>query len=140
MFLAAKPPEQLLLDRWQRPHSRVDDRERITRARQAAEALFAPKRPVTEQSVLNSPPAADPRKARILATSPPTRAPLEVEEAEPPVRLEEQARPEIPVSKFAHIRALVKYGMTVSQVAEVDGVAVGAIGPCFKSGHSPRKP
>jgi hypothetical protein len=39
----------------------------------------------------------------------------------------EQVRPEIPVSKFAHIRTLVKYGMTVSQVAEVYGVAVGAI-------------
>jgi hypothetical protein len=114
-----------LLDRRQRPHSRGDDRERITRARQAAEALFAPKRPVAEQSVLNSP-AAEPRKARRLATSPP--APALLEEAEPRVRLvEEQARPEIPVSKFAHIRALVKYGMTVSQVAEVYGVAVGAI-------------
>jgi hypothetical protein len=105
-----------LLDRRQRPHSHGHDRERITRARQAAEALFAPKRPVTEQSVLNSPPAADPRKARILATSPPA-----------PALVEERARPEIPVSKFAHIRALVKYGMTVSQVAEVYGVAVGAI-------------
>jgi hypothetical protein len=116
-----------LLDRRQRPHSRGDDRARITRARQAAEALFAPKRPVTEQSVLNSPPAAEPRKARILATSPPAPAPIEVEKTEPPIPLEERARPEIPVSKFAHIRALVKYGMTVSQVAEVYGVAVVVI-------------
>ena len=36
-------------------------------------------------------------------------------------------RPEIPVSKFAHIRTLVKYGMKPFQVAEVNGVAVGAI-------------
>jgi len=117
-----------LLDRRQRPHSRGDDRERITKARQAAEALFAPKPQVTEQSVLDSLPAADSRKPRVLATSPPAPAPLiEVEKAEPPVRPEEQMRPEIPVSKFAHIRTLVKYGMTVSQVAEVYGVAVGAI-------------
>ena len=97
------------------------------RARQAAEALFAPKRPVTEQSVFDSSPAADSRKARISATSPQAPAPLKVEKAEPPVRLEQQARPEIPVSKFAHIRALVKYGMKPFQVAEVYGVAVGAI-------------
>ena len=38
-----------------------------------------------------------------------------------------QVRPEISASKFAHIRTLVKYGMTVSQVAEVYGVAVGVI-------------
>ena len=36
------------------------------------------------------------------------------------------------VSKLAHIRALVKYGMTVSQVAEVYGVAVGAIERALK--------
>jgi hypothetical protein len=108
-------------------HPRGDDREPITRARQAAEALFAPKRQAAEQSVLDSLPAADPRKPRVLATSPPAPAGLEVEKAEPPVRPEEQVRPEIPVSKFAHIRALVKYGVTVSQVAEVHGVAVGEI-------------
>jgi hypothetical protein len=125
--MSSEPPEQLLPDRRQRPHSRGDDRDRITRARQAAEALFAPKRPVTEQSVFDSSPAADSRKARILATSPQAPAPLKVEKAEPPVRLEQQARPEIPVSKFAHIRALVKYGMKPFQVAEVNGVAVGAI-------------
>ena len=106
-------------------HPRGDDRERITRARQAAEALFAPKPQVTEPSVSNPLPSADQsaRKPRILATSPP----LEVEEVGTPVNSEQQVRPEIPVSKFAHIGTLVKYGMTVSQVAEVYGVAVGAI-------------
>ena len=111
------------------PRPRGDDRERITRARQAAEALFAPKPQVTEQSVLGSLPAADQsaRKPRVLATSPPPPVPLEVEQVETPVSPREQVRPEIPVSKFVHIRTLVKYGMTVSQVAEVYGVAVGAI-------------
>ena len=40
---------------------------------------------------------------------------------------EQQTTPEIPESQLARIRALVKYGMTVPQVAEVYGVAVGEI-------------
>jgi hypothetical protein len=40
---------------------------------------------------------------------------------------EQQPTPEIPRSQFARIRALVKYGMTVPQVAEAYGVAVGEI-------------
>jgi hypothetical protein len=36
--------EQILLSRRQHPHPRGDDRERMTRARQAAEALFTPHR------------------------------------------------------------------------------------------------
>ena len=40
---------------------------------------------------------------------------------------ERQTTPEIPGSQFARIRALVKYGMTVPQVAETYGVAVGEI-------------
>jgi hypothetical protein len=38
-----------------------------------------------------------------------------------------QTKREIPPSQFARIRALVKYGMTVSQVAEVYGTADGDI-------------
>jgi hypothetical protein len=98
------------------------------RARQAAEALFAPKPQVTGPLVSNPLPSADQsaRKPRVLATSPPP-APLEVKEVGTPVNPEQQVKPEIPVSKFSHIRTLVRYGMTVSQVAEVYGVAVGAI-------------
>ena len=39
----------------------------------------------------------------------------------------QQTMPEIPRPQFARIRALVKYGMTVSQVAEACKVAVGEI-------------
>jgi hypothetical protein len=55
-------------------HTRGDDRERITKARQAAEALFTPKLQLTEQSVPESLPTADhpARKPRILAISPAT--------------------------------------------------------------------
>jgi hypothetical protein len=68
----------------------------------------------------------------VLATSPPP-TPEEVDEAETPVGRGEQMGP-IPVSKFAHIRALVKYGMMVSQVAEVYGVAVGEIEHVLRQG------
>jgi hypothetical protein len=38
-----------------------------------------------------------------------------------------QVAPEIPASEFARIRIWVKYGMTVSQVAQVYGVAVDQV-------------
>ena len=91
---AANPPEQLLLDRWQRrPHPRGDDRERITRARQAAEALFTPSRQITEQLVSDSQPAdQSARKPRVLAISP--TAPIRHEEVEAPVSSQQQTAPE----------------------------------------------
>jgi hypothetical protein len=46
---------------------------------------------------------------------------------EAPARSEERMTTEIPISKFARIRAWVEYGMTAAQVAAVYGVAVGAI-------------
>ena len=54
-------------------------------------------------------------------------APVRHEEVEAPNGSEQQTTPEIPGSQFARIRALVKYGMTVPQVAEAYGVAVGEI-------------
>ena len=56
--------------------------------------------------------------------SPPV--PIRDEELETPVAPAELPR-EIPSSQFARIRALARYGMTVTQVAEVYGVAVGEI-------------
>jgi hypothetical protein len=46
---------------------------------------------------------------------------------EAPVSPEPSATREIPRSQFARIRAFAKYGMTVAQVAEVYGAAVGEI-------------
>ena len=54
-------------------------------------------------------------------------APVRHEAVEPRGSSEQQTTPEIPGSQFARIRALVKYGMTFSQVAEVYEVAVGEI-------------
>jgi hypothetical protein len=64
--------------------------ERITKARQAAEALFTPKLQLTEQSVPESLPTADhpARKPRILAISPATS--IGREAVETPVSLNQQ--------------------------------------------------
>jgi hypothetical protein len=56
-----------LLRRQQQPDPRSDDRERITRARQAAEALFTSKTSVSKPSVPETASADPPqRKPRVL--------------------------------------------------------------------------
>ena len=123
--VASTPWEKILLSRPQ-PYPRGDDRERITRARQAAEALFTAKPPVSAPSVPDTPPAEQTaRKPRVLGIVP--TAPVRVEEVEAPVSPEQQSPRAIPRAQFARIRALVKYGMTVAQVAEVYGVAAGDV-------------
>jgi hypothetical protein len=117
-----------LLNSQEQQHSiRGDDRERMTSARQAAEALFTPKRQVTEQPVPDSVPPAEPsaRKPRILSALPP--APVRREQGEAPTISEERMTTEIPRSQFARIRVWAEYGMTAAQVAAVYGVPVGAI-------------
>jgi hypothetical protein len=107
----------------QQHHFRGDDHQQITRAREAAEALFRPKR--LEPSVLEAPPAAASaaRKPRVLTIA----SPAPVVEREAPVSAKQQMTPEIPRSQFDRVRTWVKYGMTAPQVAEVYGVAVGEI-------------
>ena len=120
----AKPSEEILPSRYH-PHPRGDDRERIRRARQEAEALFTPKPQITEQ-VSDSPPAdQSARKPRVLAIS--RTEPIRHEEVEATASPHQQTAPEIPRSQFARIRALATYGMSPAQVAEVYGVAIGAI-------------
>ena len=111
----------------QQPHPRGDDHERLTRARQKAEALFTSKPQVSGPSVPDSPPADQSlRKPRVLRTISPA-APVRHEQLETPVNPEAHTTPEIPASDFARIRTWVKYGMTVSQVAKVYGVVVAEI-------------
>jgi hypothetical protein len=116
-----------VLNRRQQLHPRGDDRERITRARQAAEALFTPKPQLGEQSAPESQPLGDysARKPRILAILP--AMPIRREAVETSVSLRQQTVREIPVSHFARIRTWVRYGMTVPQVAQFYGVAVEEI-------------
>jgi hypothetical protein len=101
-----------------------DDREQIVRARSAAEALFTPKPEITEQPVSESSQAPRPRKPRVLPILP---APIRQTTADAPVSPQQPAAPEIPVQKRARVRTLVKYGMSVSQVADLYRVPVETI-------------
>ncbi len=115
-------PEQILFTPRQRTHPPdSDDRERITRARQAAEALFTPKQRAAEPSASGSDPPA--RKPRVLETAPAAPVRHEAVAASPEPRIKSA----IPAAQFARIRAWVKYGMTVAQVAQLYGVAADEI-------------
>jgi hypothetical protein len=117
-------PRQFLLDHpQQQRQSRRDDREKIVRARQAAEALFTSKQDVTEPPFSELSP--HPRKPRILPILPP--APIRQETVDAPVTPEQRHAPEIPAKKRARVRTLVKYGMSVSQVADLYRVPVETI-------------
>ena len=111
----------MLSSRPRQPSPRGEDRERTTRAREAAEALFMPK-PSAHPSLVREP-ASEIRKPRVLQVVSP--APDDALEA-PPVATAPSAR-EIRRSEFVRIRAWVKYGMTAAQVAQVYGVAVADI-------------
>jgi hypothetical protein len=116
-----------VLNRWEKSNPRDDDRERVARARQTAEALFTPKLQVGEPTVSGSLPPGDPpaRKPRVLGISPPAAARLEA--VEPSAGAELRIAPEVPASQFARIRSWVKYGMTPAQVAKIYGVSAGDI-------------
>jgi len=101
------------------------DREQITSARQAAEALFKPKPDVGE------PPASDPaqsaglRKPRVLPVLP--TAAIRHETVNASATSEQPRAPQIPARKSARLRTLLKYGMTVSQLADLYRVPVETI-------------
>jgi hypothetical protein len=112
-----------------------NDRERIARARQAAEALFAPKPPVAEKSApdrerLNDQSDRQPHKPESISP-----APIRREAVNAPLNPEPSMMREIPVAHFARIRTWVRYGMTACQVAEVYGVAVGEIERILKRAY-----
>ena len=115
----------MLNHRQQHHPPRGNDLERITSARRAADALFTPK-PV-EPSISDPAPSAErpARKPRVLAILSP--APARNEEVAAPVDPEPRTTRQIPRSHHARIRTWVNYGLTIPQVAEVYGVAVGVI-------------
>ena len=116
---------KILFGRKQQAHPRGDDRERITQARQAAEALFAKPQSGTPSVSEVGPTAKTPRKQRVLPTiSPPV--PVLPDKSETAITPSPSAG-EIPRSQLARIRAWVEYGMTIAQVAQVYGVAVAEI-------------
>jgi hypothetical protein len=103
-----------------------NNREPIMRARQAAEALFGPK-PEAERQPLSDPkhPVAA-RKPRVLPAL--SLTPIRQETVDATAAPRHLAAPvEIPAQRSARIRTLVKYGMTVAQVAEAYGMPVETI-------------
>jgi hypothetical protein len=110
-----------------RTDPRDHDRARITNARRAAEELFKPKPQSPREAPPNalSPGEQSPRAPRILAISP--AAPILGAALETPASPKQPTMPEIPVSQFARIRTWMKYGMTVSQVAQIYEVTVEEI-------------
>jgi hypothetical protein len=95
--------------------------------RRAAEALFTPKPQSVGPSVSDPVPSAEQpaRKLRVLSILSP--APVRNEEAAAPVNPEPRTMRQIPRSQHARIRTWVEHGLTIPQVAEVYGVAVGVI-------------
>jgi hypothetical protein len=118
-----------LLSRPQQLKPRGDDLEQITRARQAAEALFTSKPPPVSMPTIPASPTMTERSTRKPRVLPilSSAAPVRHEERETPAAPEPQTTREIPRSQFVRIRTLVKYGMTVAQVAKVYGVAADEI-------------
>jgi hypothetical protein len=128
-----------------------DNREKINRARQAAENLFKPSRQVAEAGLpAESPDRAMPtdqparRQPRIF-NLPPRRYPDIQAEAPPePKRMRRKpgAKPPVsivPASQFGRVRALARYGMTPVQVAELYDVTVAEIERILRAPSDPRK-
>src|SRR5262245_57985765 len=111
-----------------------EDRGRLLSARRAAEALFAPK------PEAHKPPVSDPgqpletRKPRVLPAL--TPAPIRHEIVDIPAASAPPAAPEIPARESQRIRTLVKYGMTVEQVAELYGVPVETVERLLRKSRS----
>src|SRR5205823_14400716 len=86
------------------------------------------KRPITELSVSDGLAPADQSRRRTRVSETLSTAPFRREPAvETPVGSEQPITPEIPASQFRRVQTWVKYGMTVAQIAQIYGVAVGEI-------------
>lgn len=120
------------MDDHQLPHrsayrARADERfpSGRERARQVAEALFAPKKREAEPAA----PAIRPAIAQ-PAFQPPKPRPVDREPLRQPAAAPgggTPANPEIPPAHLTRIRTWLKYGMTVDEVANVYGVEIGEI-------------
>ncbi|HEV2098742.1 MAG TPA: hypothetical protein VGR45_07415 [Stellaceae bacterium] len=116
-----------------------DDREGISRARQAAEELFKPKRQAAADasaaSANNVSPDGDqPRRQPRIFTIPrlmPANAVPADTPAEPQPKRRKTAPKreirEIPATQFGRVRALANYGMTRAEVAQLYGVSLDEV-------------
>jgi hypothetical protein len=116
---------EILPSRKHQPYPRSVDHDRITKARQAAEALFTSKPPVSRSGSTVDVVDETARKPRVLPIIS-RSAPILSDEPETSI-IAAPPPSEIPRSQFARIRAWVKYGLTVAQVAQVYGVSVAEI-------------
>ena len=116
-----------------------DDRQRINRAHQNAEDLFKPRQqtilaevPTSARDAASSAESQPRRQPRIFTIQPqmPTSAAMAPPTEPKPIRRRAVIRREtreIPVSQLGRVRALINYGMTREQVAELYGVAVDEV-------------
>jgi hypothetical protein len=113
------------------------NREKINRARQAAEDLFrtprqtAPPEPASQPNDSSARQQAR-RQPRVFAIPPrlPPRAIAEASTEPKPMRRKKARRRNtgaIPFLQLGRVRALANYGMTRAQVAELYGVAIEEI-------------
>jgi hypothetical protein len=133
---AANLSEPLLFDRsQQQDHDRGGDHGQITNARQAAEALFAPKRQPFKQldQQVAPPTGSSVRRPRVLTISPTVDS--HHQELEAPISPKRRVKAKISKSQFPRIRAWLRYGMTTEQVADVYGISVGEIERILRIGQ-----
>jgi hypothetical protein len=123
---------------WQSADDR-NSRDKINRARQAAEDLFKPARHIAETDLPAAPPndavpaeVPSRRQPRIFTLPPRVYPAVEAESpAEPkPTRRRQVAKRSsraVPASQIGRVRTLAHYGMTPAQVAELYGVTIDEI-------------
>jgi hypothetical protein len=105
--------------------------EGVDTARKAAEALFAPKRPMPQPAPdATESPQQETRKPRILSAireQPAVVQPHDSESTKTSLHKRHRARKRVPTSQLARVRTWLTYGMTIDQAADVCGVSVSEI-------------
>ena len=130
-----RPPNRPTFNRARSGDPYPNDRERANKARQAAEALFAPKPRAVEAPAAPTRPAAN---DRVSAAPKASSAPV-VQNALPVIRKsgaalpatrnsdDEAAARKIPASHVTRIRTWLRYGMNIAEVAQIYGVDIDDI-------------
>ena len=130
------------MDEWQSADER-NNREKISRVRQAAEDLFKRGQANADAEVTRSAPndgapaeQQQRRQPRIFTVPPRLPPSPQVEAAvaaQPTRRKAVVRRPTVPPSQIGRVRALATYGMTPVQVAELYGVTPDEINRILKA-------
>jgi hypothetical protein len=128
-----------------------NNREKITRARQAAEDPFKrtqqttpPEFAAPASSASSTGQQASRRQPRVLAVAPRVGPSAKTETPAKPKPMRRKKAPRrgtgaVPSSQVGRVRALTNYGMTRAQVAEVYGVTIEEIDRIIKGPAYPTK-